>query len=110
MRIKVKFLIISLFLMVFAAPNIAKASTQIANHIDWNSFSVGQDNVGFSQSITPLAIPNLSDGNVDWTLNLGNSEARISPYFRLTNGNSANFGIYDAPADTKFSKIGRAHV
>ena len=103
MRIKAKFLIISLFLMIFATPNFAKASTQIANHIDWNGFSVGQDNVGFSQSITPLAIPNLSDGNVDWTLNLGNSEGRISPYFRLTNGNNANFGLYDAPADTKFS-------
>ena len=106
MSFKLKSALLSLFFLISTSinpANQANAVDQVANFIDWNGINVGENNVGISQSITLLEIPSRGDANVDWSMNIGNSDSRLNPMFSLNNQNMAYFGFHDLSSDTTFS-------
>ena len=113
LRIKeLKFLSLLLVLFVSAtvnsiSPVAAEGQNQVSSHIDWSDVTLSTD-TGMSQSITPLNVPSRSSGNVDWSINMGNSQIALWPSFTLSNRGFAQFAFYDVPAGSKVEDVGTA--
>lgn len=88
-------------------PVHAEGVNQVSAHIDWSGIALGP-NVGFSQSLTPHNVPPLSAGQVDWSLNFGNSPSGLSIHFTLSNAGRAMFAFYDVPAGSKTQNVDNA--
>jgi hypothetical protein len=93
-----------LSLSFFAAPSSAQ-NVQIASHVDWGSLSISA-NSGYSQTITPLSVPEPSRAQVDWSLNVGNGTGRISPMITLSNNQKIRFGFVFVSSDVRFKQYG----
>ena len=83
-----------------ANPVAAEGSTQVSAHLDWTG--IGLTPNGFlAQTITPHNVPSLSTGQVDWSINIGNTENSLWVRFTLSNNGRAEFGFFDVPAGSK---------
>ena len=86
---------------------VAEGTNQVSAHIDWTGISLGP-NMGFSQTLTPHNVPPISAGQVDWSLNVGNSTSGMSIHFSLSNSGRAMFSFYDVPAGSKTENVENA--
>ena len=95
----------SLFFPLMAPVETANSveNVQITNMIDWENPSLAFVGSFISQSVTVKSIPNLSDAEANFSLNIGNSSSVISPYFNFTNRNVVYFGIFEVPAGSTFT-------
>ena len=90
-----------------ANPVAAEGSTQVSAHLDWAG--IGLTPNGFlSQTITPHSVPSIAIGQVDWSINIGNSENSIWVRFTLSNNGRAEFAFFDVPAGSKVQNDGTA--
>jgi hypothetical protein len=113
MRIReLKFL--SVVLIVFASatansisPVAAEGKNQVSAHIDWADVDLSGE-FGMAQTITPLNVPSKSIGNVDWSINMGNTQIALWPSFTLSNSGFATFAFFDVPAGSKVEDVGTA--
>ena len=90
------------------SPVVAESPTQVSAHIDWAGINL-TTNTALSQTIKPLNVPSTSIGQVDWSINLGNSEQALWPSFTLSNTGSAIFAFFDVPADSKVENVGKSN-
>lgn len=85
---------------VGTTPASAEGANQVSAHIDWSGIALSPE--GFlAQTITPHSIPSSSSGQVDWSINIGNSENSIWVRFTLSNSGRAEFGFFDVPAGSR---------
>ena len=89
------------------SPVVAESATQVSAHIDWSGVNL-TTNTGLSQTITPLNVPALSVGQVDWAIHMGNDEVALWPSFSLSNSGRAMFAFFDVPAGSKVENVGSA--
>ena len=89
------------------SPVVAESPTQVSAHIDWSGVNL-TTNTGLSQTITPLNVPALSVGQVDWAIHMGNDEVALWPSFSLSNSGRAMFAFFDVPAGSKVENVGTA--
>jgi hypothetical protein len=89
------------------SPVAAESDTQVSAHIDWSGVNL-TTNTSLSQTIKPLNVPALSVGQVDWSINMGNTEQALWPSFALSNTGRAMFAFYDVPAASKVENVGNA--
>ncbi len=107
MKVLRTFLSSSLLLMMLVAitapstsPAAAEGSNQVSAHIDWSGIGLSPN--GFlAQTITPHNVPSITSGQVDWSINIGNSENSIWVRFTLSNSGRAEFGFWDVPAGSR---------
>ena len=90
-----------------SAPARAEGPNQVSAHIDWAGINI-TTNTAISQTIQPLSVPSISTGQVDWSINLGNSEQAIWPSLTLSNSGRAIFAFFDVPAGSKVENVGNA--
>jgi hypothetical protein len=103
------------FSLIFLAPLIstgipsasAEGQNQVSAHIDWSDVNLTTGN-GLSQTITPLNVPSVSVGHVDWSLHMGNSQIALWPSFTLSNSGQATFAFFDVPAGSKVENVDSA--
>jgi hypothetical protein len=85
---------------VSTTPASAEGPNQVSAHIDWSG--IGLSPSGFlAQTITPHNVPSISSGQVDWSINIGNTENSIWVRFTLSNSGRAEFGFFDVPAGSR---------
>ena len=104
-RSRVSLLTLLLLVVSFATPTSHAQSVQIASHVDWGSLSISA-NSGYSQTITPLSVPEPSKAQVEWSLNVGNGTSRISPMITLSNSQRIRFGFVFVSSDVRFKQYG----
>ncbi len=104
-RLVVSLLALSLLSLSFNVPPSNAQSVQIASHVDWGALSVSGTS-GYSQTITPLSVPDPSKAQVDWSLNVGNGTGRISPMVTLSNNQKIRFGFVFVSSDVRFKQYG----
>jgi hypothetical protein len=93
--------------LVTASPVSADAINQVSAHLDWSG--IGLTPNGFlAQSITPHNVPSFSTGQVDWSINIGNTENSLWVRFTLSNNGRAEFAFFDVPAGSKVKNDGTA--
>jgi len=98
--------ILLLFSTVFiTSPVRADGQNQVASHIDWRGANLGTTS-SITQSFTPLSVPLASQGQVDWSLNIGNSTSTLSPSIVLTNTGTAVFQFMDVPSGSGVMDVG----
>jgi hypothetical protein len=89
--------------------NVASASglNQVAAHFDWGGATLSPT-VSISQSFTPHSVPKASEGQVDWSLNLGNSTSNLSASITLLSTGAAVWQFMDVPGGSKVMNIDSA--
>jgi len=85
----------------------ADGVNQVASHIDWNGVTLSPTG-SISQTFTPHAVPAASEGQVDWTLNIGNSTSNLSASVALLSTGSAIWQFMDVPNGSKVMNIDTA--
>ena len=90
-----------------ANPVSAEGANQVSAHLDWTGIGL-TPNGYLAQTITPHNVPSIATGQVDWSINIGNSENSIWVRFTLSNNGRAEFGFFDVPAGSKVQNDGTA--
>ena len=85
----------------------ADGVNQVASHIDWNGVTLSPTG-SISQTFTPHAVPAANEGQVDWTLNIGNSTSNLSASVALISTGSAIWQFMDVPNGSKVMNIDTA--
>lgn len=96
---------LSFLLGTVSTPISSAQTTQIASMVDWNGLSISGTS-GYSQTITPLSVPDASKAQVEWALNVGNSTSRISPMITISNNQTIRFGFVFVSSDVRFKQYG----
>jgi len=86
--------------VLVTSPAKADGKDQVASHLDWRGVNLSPTS-SISQSFTPLAVPSPSQGQVDWTLNIGNSTSALSASFILLNNGSVVWQFFDVPLGSR---------
>lgn len=86
-------------------PISSAQTTQIASMVDWSGLSISGYS-GYSQTITPLSVPDSSRAQVEWALNVGNSTSRISPMVTISNNQTIRFSFVFVSSDVRFKQYG----
>ena len=87
--------LISLTLLGVSTTAKADGVNQVATHFDWSGISLSPT-AAITQSFTPLAVPSPSQGQVDWSLNIGNSTSTLSASIVLLNTGSVVWQFMDS--------------
>jgi hypothetical protein len=85
----------------------ADGSNQAAAHFDWSGVTLSQMG-SVSQSFTPHKVPSRSEGQVDWSLNLGNSTSNLSASVTLQSTGLAIWQFMDVPNGSRVMNIDTA--
>lgn len=97
-----------LFVIVATNPSAhADGQNQIASHLDWSGVNLSVIS-SISQSFTPLSVPSPSEGQVDWSLNVGNSTSALSTSLILLNNGSVVWQFIDVPAGSRVMNVDTA--
>jgi len=99
--------LISLTLLGVSTTAKADGVNQVATHFDWNGISLSPT-AAISQSFTPLAVPSPSQGQVDWSLNIGNSTSTLSASIVLLNTGTVVWQFMDVPLGSRVMGIDTA--
>ena len=91
-----------LFAASYLSPINAAERVQIASMIDWSGVSLNKPETTISQSMTLTNVPKIEEAESHFTINIGNGENLLSPYFMLSNRNTATFGVFDLPEESTF--------
>jgi hypothetical protein len=85
----------------------ADGSNQAAAHFDWSGVTLSQMS-SVSQSFTPHNVPSRGDGQVDWSLNLGNSASNLTASLTLQSTGIAIWQFMDVPNGSRVMNIDSA--
>jgi len=82
----------------------ADGPNQVAHMVDWTGVNLSETS-SISQSITPHFVPARSEGQVDWSLNIGNSTSNLSAAVVLQSTGFAIWQFMDVPNGSKVMNI-----
>jgi hypothetical protein len=99
--------LILLSVALFPPNALADGSNQAAAHFDWSGVTLSQMG-SISQSFTPHSVPSKSEGQADWSLNLGNSPSNLAASVTLQNTGTVIWQFLDVPNGSRVMSIDTA--